>query len=135
MGFDIVKDDFSKAAEVGYTFELKLPTGAGSGAFLTILGDNAPVVKQFGRRKFQEWQQRQATAKRKGKEEEFSLDEAEETAVESALVRLVGWKGITEDGKEVKFSKEKAREILTQHSFIREAIVEEAADITNFRPK
>ena len=135
MGFDIIKDDFSKAAEIGYTFELKLPTGVGSGAFLTILGDNAPAVKQFGRKKFQEWQMRQATAKRKGKEEEFSLDEAEETAVESALVRLIGWKGITEYGKEVKFSKEKAREILTQHSFIREAIVEEAADITNFQPK
>ena len=75
-------------------------------------------------------------AKRKGREvEDLSLDEAEELAVEAALVRLVGWEGITESGKEVKFSKEKAQEILTQHQFIREAIMQESADITNFQPK
>jgi len=75
-------------------------------------------------------------AKRKGREvEDLSLDEAEELAVEAALVRLVGWEGITENGKEVKFSKEKAQEILTQHQFIREAIMQESADITNFQPK
>ena len=136
MAFDIVNQDFSKAAEVGYKFELKLPTGAGSGAFLVIIGDQSPAVKLYSRRKFQEYQQKVAMAKRKGREvEDISLDEAEELAVEAALVRLVGWEGITESGKEVKFSKEKAQEILTQHQFIREAIMQESADITNFQPK
>lgn len=136
MAFDIVTQDFSKAAELGYEFELKLPTGAGSGAFLTIIGDQSPAVKTYQRRKFQEYQQKAAIAKRKGRDlEDISLDEAEELAVEAALVRLVGWKGITESGKEVKFSKEKAQEILSQHSFIREAIMQEASDITNFQPK
>jgi hypothetical protein len=51
------------------------------------------------------------------------------------LVRLVGWEGITEDGKEVKFSKEKAREILTAHSFIRDQIIAESQDVLNFQPK
>lgn len=136
MSFDIVKQDFSKSSEAGYTFELNLPTGEPSGAKLTILGDMSPTVKQYSRRKFSEFQQKQAIARRKGKDaDEMSLQEAEELAVESALVRLVGWEGITEDGKEVPFSKEKAEAVLTAHSWIREAIVQEASDVTNFRPK
>jgi hypothetical protein len=135
MAFDVKIQDFSKSAEVGYEFELKLPTGAGSEAYLTVIGAQSPTVKQYAKRKFQEYQQRQQIAKRKGKEEEISLDEAEELAVEGALVRLVGWRGITEEGKEVKFSKDKAREILTQHPWIREQIMEESDFVGNFVPK
>lgn len=134
--FDLQKQDFSKSAEAGYTFELKLPTGAGSGAFLTILGDLSPAIKKYSRAKFQEYQQKQAIAKRKGKDiDDMDLDEAEELAVESTLVRLIDWKGITEGGVEVPFSKEKAQEVLKQHPWIREAIITESADILNFQPK
>jgi len=136
MSFDLIKQDFSKAAEQGYTFELVLPTGAPSGAKLTIVGDMSPVVKTYSRRKFSEWQQKQAIAKRKGKDtDDISLDEAEDMAVESALVRLINWDGITEDGKSVAFSKEKAEAVLKAHPWIREAIMQEASDITNFQPK
>jgi hypothetical protein len=134
--FDLQKQDFSKAAEAGYTFELKLPTGAGSGAKLTILGDMSSTVKAYSRRKFQEYQQKQSIAKRKGKDlDDMDLDEAEQLGVESTLVRLVGWEGITEDGKEVPFSKDKASEVLTAHSWIRDAIMQESSDVTNFTPK
>lgn len=134
--FDLQKQDFSKAAEAGYTFELKLPTGVSSGAKLTILGDFAPTVKAYNKGKFQEWQLKQSIAKRKGKDADLmDLEEAEAVAVESTLVRLVGWEGITENGKEVPFSKEKAREVLTQHSWIREAIIAESEDVINFSPK
>lgn len=133
--FDIVKQDFSKSAEAGYTFELKLPDGSLSGAKLTIIGDMSPAVKAYGRRKFTEFQARAATAKRKGKEDQIDLDEAEDSAIEGALVRLIGWEGITENGKPVEFSKEKAAEVLRAHAWIREAIMEEASDVTNFRPK
>ena len=133
--FDIKTHDFSAAAADGYTFNLKLPTGADSGAKLTILGDLSPTIKNYSRKRFAEYQQRQQIAKRKGKDEEISLDEAEEMQVENALVRLIGWEGITEDGKEIKFSKEKAREILTAHSFIRDQIISESQDVLNFQPK
>ncbi len=136
MSFDIVKQDFSKSAEAGHTFELVLPTGEPSGAKLTILGDLSPTVKAYSRRKFTEFQQKQLMARRKGKEaDDMSLQEAEELAVESALIRLVGWEGITEEGKTVVFTKEKAEAVLTAHAWIREAIVQEASDVTNFRPK
>ena len=135
MAFDLIKQDFNKAAEAGFTFELKLPTGEPSGAKLTVLGDMSPTVKQYSRKKFAEYQTK---TKRSGKGRdlgEMSLDEAEELAVEAAMTRLVDWKGIQESGVDVKFSKEKAKEVLTQHGWIREAVMEEAADITNFQPK
>lgn len=133
--FDIQKHNFSASADVGYEFDLKLPNGADSGAKLKIIGEMSSVVKAFGRRKYTEFQQRQATAKRKGKELEIDLDEAEETAVEAALIRLVGWSGVTENGKEIPFTKEKAQEVLTEHAWIREAIMNESADVLNFTPK
>lgn len=135
MAFDVSLQNFSKSAEIGHEFELKLPTGAGSDAYLIVIGAQSSTVKQYSKRKFQEYQQRQQIAKRKGKEEEISLEEAEALAVESALTRLIGWRGITEDGKEVKFSKDKAREILTEHSWIRDQIMEESEDVLNFTPK
>ena len=135
MAFDLQLQDYSKSSEVGYEFELKLPTGEGSGAFLTVIGDYSPTVKQYAKRKYQEFNQRQTIARRKGKEEELSLEDAENLAIEAALVRLIGWRGFTEEGKEVKFSKDKAREVLTQHSWIRDQIQEESSDVGNFKPK
>ena len=136
MAFDLIKQDFNKAAEAGFTFELKLPTGEASGAKLTVLGDMSPTVKQYSRKKFSEYQMKQSLAKRKGRDlDEMSLDEAEELAVEAAMVRLVNWKGVQEAGVDVPFSKEKAKEVLTQHGWIREAVMAEAADLTNFQPK
>lgn len=136
MAFDLVKQDFNKAAEAGFSFELKLPTGEASGAKLTVLGDMSPTVKAYSRKKFSEYQMKQSLAKRKGRDiDDMSLEEAEELAVEAALVRLVNWSGVQESGTDVKFSKEKAKEVLTQHSWIREAVMAEAADLTNFQPK
>jgi hypothetical protein len=133
--FDLSKHDFTKSSEQGYTFELKLPDGTSSGAKLTVIGDMSPVVKNYSRKKFQEYQQRQAMNRRKNKEEELSLEEAEELAVDSAMVRLIGWSGVQDNGKDVEFSKDKAREVLTQHSWIREQIMQEAQDVSNFKPK
>ena len=136
MGFDLVKHNFSESAAEGFSFELKLPTGAPTGTKLTVLGEMSPTVKLYSRKKFAEYQQRQATLRRKGKEDEqISLEEAEEIAVENALVRLVGWSDLLEDGKEVKFSKEKARELLTNHSWIRDQVISESQDVLNFSPK
>lgn len=136
MAFDLIKQDFNKAAEQGFTFDLKLPTGENSGAKLTVIGDMSGTVKAYSRKKFAEYQMKQSIAKRKGKDmDDLSLEEAEELAVEAALVRLVDWSGIQEEGKEVKFSKEKAREVMLAHSWIREAVMQEAADLTNFQPK
>lgn len=135
MAFDLQKVNFAQAAEAGFTFNLKLPNGSDSGAKLTILGDMAPAVKLYQRKKGQEYLQRQAMLKRKGKEEEIDLDNLEEQAVEACLVRLIGWEGVEEGGKAVAFSKEAAREKLLGLEWVRQQILDEAADVSNFTPK
>lgn len=134
MAFDIITQNYSSAAEAGYSFDLLLPDGTDADAKLTILGDLSPTVQNFVKKKYKEMKAQMDTAKRRNKEWDPTLEEIEQDAVEGALVRLIGWDGITESGKKVEFSKEKAREILTQHPWIREQIYDESKNVLNFTP-
>ena len=135
MAFDILNQDYSKSAEVGYSFELILPDGSVSDPKLTVIGDLSATVQNYVKRKYKEIKSQVDAAKRRNKDWEPTLEEATEDAIEGALVRLVGWEGFTENGKKVEFSKEKAKEVLTQHSWIREQIYEESKNVVNFTPK
>jgi hypothetical protein len=134
--FDLSKNNFSTKADAGYEFELTSPeTFEGTGVFITVRGDNSPAVKAFSRRKFQEYQQREVVAKRKNKEvDPMTLDDAEELAVENAVVRTIGWKGLGDKGVEIPFSKEKAEEIFSTvgYEWIREAVIQESSNLRNF---
>lgn len=133
---DLSKTNFANAAEAGYEFELMLPTGEATGAFIKVRGDQSKTVKAFARKKFNEFEVKKAAARRRGKEEEsITLDEAEELAIESAIVRVISWRGITENGEDVPFNEENAKRIFKEHSWIREQIVEEAGQLLNFRPE
>jgi len=130
MGFDLKKKNLSEIAEAGYEFELRLPgSNEKTGAFVTVRGDQSKVVKAYIRKKFDEIQTRN-NSKRKGND--VTLEEAEEMAVEAAVVRIIDWNGIEEDGKPVPFTKENATRLLTEHSWIREQIQEEASEQLNF---
>lgn len=133
---DLSKANYAEAAEAGYEFELKYPTGENTGAFITVRGDESKIVKAYRRKKFNEFEARRIAAKRRGKEmDEITLDEAEELAIEAAIMRVIDWRGITDGGEEVKFSKENAEKILKEHSWIRDQIMEEASQLLNFRPE
>ena len=136
MSFDLSKNNFAESAEAGFEFELKLPgTGEGTGAFITIRGDQSKTVKAYARKKYAEFKLKEQQAKRRGKEaDDMTLDEAEELAIESAVVRVIDWKGIAENGKDIPFSKENAERIFKEHPWIREAVTEESGQILNFRP-
>ena len=62
----------------------------------------------------------------------MTLEEAEDFSVEAATVRVISWKGIGEDGKEVPFNKENAARILKKYPFIREQIMDHSDNIFNF---
>lgn len=133
--FDLSKNNFAETAEAGYEFQLRLPTGDLTDAYITVRGDNSKTVKAFNRRKFTEMRQKQQIAKRRGRdEEEFTIEEGEDLAVESAIVRIITWKNIAEKGVEIPFTKENADRILREHPWIREQVMEESSLITNFRP-
>jgi hypothetical protein len=135
MTFDLAKHNYTEIAEAGFEFELKLPgTGEGTGVFITVRGDQSKTVKAFGRKKYSEFKLREQQAKRRGKDvDDMTLEEAEELSVESAIVRVIGWKNITENGKEVTFTKENAERIFKEYSWIKDQVMEEAGQLLNFR--
>lgn len=139
MGLNLSKTNLSEKSEVGYEFELTIPEiNEKTGAFVTVRGTQSAKVKAYSRKKFSEMQQRAQVLKRKGKEpEDITLDEAEDMAIEAAIVRIISWRGITEDdgkGKEVEieFNEENARRVLREHSWIREAVLAESDLLSNF---
>ena len=134
MALDLAKTNPSKLAEAGYTFTLCLPDGSETDAKLTVRGSNSPVVKQYARKVYQEFKVREQAAKRRGRDvEDLTLDEAEDLAIESAAVRLIGWEGIAEGNKDIAYSKDEALRVLREYPFIRESIMKESDEILNFR--
>ena len=134
MALDLKVTNLSALSEAGYEFELKLPdTNLGTGGFITVRGSNSPKVKEHGKKAFSTMQMKETMAKRKGRDlDPMSLDEAEEMAVESALVRIINWRGITEGKDELKFEPDTARRILKEHDWIRSQIIDESDALANF---
>ncbi len=137
MSFDLNKNNFADAAEAGYEFELLLPgTQEPTGAFITVRGDQSKTVKAYARKKYAEFRLREQQAKRRGKDvEEMTIEEAEELSIESAIVRVIGWRGISEGKTDVAFTKENAARIFAAHPWIKDAVMEESSQLLNFRPK
>lgn len=127
MAFDFGKQSFSKAAEVGAWVDLVLPNHEKPGVKLHILGGMSQAVKEHDREKL-----RKLTTKKRGKEVEITPEFIEETQVEDALVRLIGWSGVESNGKPVEFDKEVARGYLVENPWLCAFIMEESADVQNF---
>lgn len=133
--FDLEKNNLSKAAEAGYKFELLVPgTDEPTGAFITVRGAQSKKVKEHAKKKYQELKQREVMARRKGKDDELSLAEAEELAIETAIVRIIDWEGLGEGGVAIPFNQENAERVLKEHPWIREQIMNESDQLLNFRP-
>lgn len=135
--FDLTKNDLGAIAEVGYEFNLALPTGEPTSVYITVLGDMSPTVKNFHRKRFAEMKAQEQAFRRRNphKEMEMSLDEAEEFAVEAAAIRVKAWRGLGEGGVAVDCTPENVRRVLKQHTWIREQIQTEASELLNFRPE
>lgn len=131
--FDLKKNDPAVAAEVGFTFDVMLPDGTKTEAQVTVRGSNSPVVKNYTRKLYQELKVKEQQAKRRGKEYEMDLEEAEELSAQGAAARIIGWKGFAEDGKEVKFSKEEAERLMLTYPWLRTQVEEASENIYNFR--
>lgn len=133
MAFDLVKDNISNTHEAGYTFEVATPAGDKTGIKITVRGEHSATVRNHGRKVYQEMKMKEQQAKRRGKEYELELDEAEEMSAESAAVRTISWEGVVENGKKTEFSKEEAKRIYLAHPWIREAVIEVSNNVFNFQ--
>lgn len=132
MAFDIVKTNLAEKAEAGYEFEVQLPDGSPTDFFVTVRGSQSPKVKAHGKKVFHQLQTKDQQAKRKGKERDFNLEEAEDLAVESAVVRVITWRGLEEDGKEIKPTEENVKRIMRELDWVRTQVLDEADIAANF---
>lgn len=134
MALDLAITNIAAEAEAGYEFELLHPaTGEGTEGFIKVRGEKSRTVQNHARKVVNEMQKREKVAKGKNKDVDLSFEELESLAIDRAIVRIISWRGIQEDGQDVPFTRENAERILKDHSWIREAVIEESENLLNFR--
>jgi len=131
--YNFAQNSLSKTAEAGVELKIVLPNGVDTGAVITVRGEQAPSVKAYGRKLYQEYNmKRQAAIARKREPEELTLEEAEALAVEAAVVRTIGWSGVGNDDGAIPFSPEAARKFYQENSWIQELVTEESKNSFRF---
>jgi len=133
MAFDIKKINLAEQAEAGYEFEVKLPDGSSTDFYITVRGNLSPKMKKYSKDLFNKMQMKdlQAEKRNKGKQP-IDLDEAEATLIESAVARIVTWKGLEDDGKVVEPTQENIVRIMTELDWARTQVLEESDNAANF---
>lgn len=137
----MTQTNLAAMSEQGFEFEVEIPeVREKTGWFITVRGDQSKKVLDFSRRKYNERQTRELQAKRRGKDpEQLSLDDAEDLLAESAAIRIIGWKGLTEgEGDQVKdvpFTPDGAVTIMKSLPWVRDQVLAEAAALANFIKK
>ena len=133
MAFDIKKTNLAEQAEAGYEFEVKLPDGSSTDFYITVRGNLSPKVKKFSKDLFNQLQQKELQAKRKGKADQpVDLDEAEENLIKSDVARIVTWKGLEDGGKVVEPTQENFVRIMTELDWVRKQVLDESDNDANF---
>jgi hypothetical protein len=131
--FNFTQRSLSKIAEVGVDVKVLLPDGTDTGAVIKVRGDQSPAVRAYGRQLFQEYQMKNKAAKSRGRDpEDMSLEEAEEMAVTAAVIRTISWSGIGGDNGEIPFSEAAAKKLYTDEPWIKDLVMEAAADAFRF---
>ena len=133
MAFDIKKTNLAEQAEAGHEFEVKLPDGSSTDFFITVRGNLSPKIKKYSKDLFNKMQQKELNNKRKGKAEQpMDIEEAEATLVDSAVVRIITWRGLEEDGVIVEPTSENFKRIMTELDWVRSQVIEESDNAANF---
>ncbi|MEG2307192.1 MAG: hypothetical protein RSB94_07625 [Erysipelotrichaceae bacterium] len=133
MAFDIKKINLAEQAEAGHEFEVKLPDGSSTDFFITVRGNLSPKMKKYSKDLFNKMQMKELQAKKRNKgEQPIDLDEAEATLIESAVARIVTWKGLEDDGKVVEPTQENIVRIMTELDWARTQVLEESDNAANF---
>ena len=133
MAFDIKLTNLAEQAEAGHEFEVKLPDGSSTDFFITVRGNLSPKMKKYSKDLFNKMQMKELQAKRRGKgEQPIDLEEAEQTLVESAVARIVTWKGLEDGGKVVEPTQENFVRIMTELDWVRKQVLDESDNDANF---
>jgi hypothetical protein len=120
--------DICKPCEQGFEFEyISEADSKPSGIFITILGSHAEKVKTWVRRELNRMRQREALMIKKGKDEIRQIEDDEQFAIESAAIRIIGWRGITQD-----YTPQLAITLCDINPEIRKQVIEKSDELANF---
>ena len=133
MALNLSVLNVSEVSESGIEIELVHPaTGEGLDAWVRVRGKDSRTVQNHARKVVNDMQKREKIAKGKNKDTDMSIEELEMLAVERAVIRIISWRGIEEDGQPVPFTVENATRILKDNPWIREQVLENSDDLTGF---
>lgn len=133
MALNLSVLNVSEVSESGIDIELVHPaTGEGLDAWVRVRGKDSRTVQNHARKVVNDMQKREKIARGKNKDADMSIEELEMLAVERAVVRIISWRGIEEDGQPVPFTVENATRILKDNPWIREQVLENSDDLTGF---
>ena len=114
--FDLNSFDTVSACNAGAEIELKDPwTGASTGAFITIMGEDSEVFKNafYKIRNRRNMEKAQAERQRQAAPI-LTAEQEEEDNIELLAACTKGWRGIARDGVEIPFSQEAAAQFYRQ---------------------
>jgi hypothetical protein len=125
---DITSFNAVKDADNFIKLDMKLADGEPSGVIFHVIGKHAEAVQSVTRKIIRQQQNEEAIAKRKGKEPApKTIEELEETGIELAAARVIGWEGVEQD-----FDKEILKVALKNNPHWVEQVVDESNNDGNF---
>jgi hypothetical protein len=119
--------DLVKPSETGFEFEYIQESGGPSGVFITVIGSHSGKVKSWVRKELNTIRQRAAMMEKKGKEDIRLVEDDEEFGIRNAAIRIIGWRGITED-----YTPELAIKLCEVNPEIRSQVIEKSDELANF---
>lgn len=119
--------DLTALCENEFEFEYVDQAGNGSGVFITVLGSQAPKVQQWIKKRLNARRAQEAVQAKRGKEVARTVEDDDEFGNEAAAIRMVRWRGITED-----FSPVLALQLVASNSELRDQVFKASNDLGNF---
>lgn len=117
-----------------HRFELVHPvTGEGLGAFISVVSAKSDQAQKFFAKQLRKEQKREMENARSRHPKFRGLEEIQEDSIELALSRIVSWENVEfGDKKELPFTEENARMLLTECDWIIEQVLEHSNDLGKF---
>jgi len=116
-----------QACDAGFEFEYIGPDGKGSGRFFTVIGEQSEQVQEWIRKRLNKLRRDEDMARRRGKEIQRLVETDQQFGIESAAIRITGWRGISEE-----CTFDNAVRLCTINPLIRAQVLDASADLGNF---
>lgn len=121
------------ASEAGHRFEPRYPGGEPIGATITVRGPESEPVKRLVREQMAQLQQREALARKRGRDAEaLTLEELRQQSIDLAVAYTIDWEGFASAGEPMAPTEANLRAVYTDHSWLRRQVIDEAQELGNF---